>query len=125
MHLTDEQRINIVVNHAFDGWHHVHGRKQIGTGVSFNVYADLATFDFNGLTKLVISAHVVRVRAEVAQSGPRMLKIFLNCREDLPDQWDKHHPDGYDLISMVHKLQSEINDMVLHAVAQKAHKPTE
>jgi len=106
--LTNEQRLNVVVNHAFDGWHHVYGKKQNGTGVSFNVYGDLATFDFNGLTKLVIACHVVQVRAEVAQSGPRMLKIYLHCRTDSPEETDRHHPDANDLVKMVEKLRDEI-----------------
>lgn len=109
MTYTKEERLNIVVNHAFNGWHHVYGKKTVGTGVSFNVYGTLSTFDYNQLTRLVVASHVVRVRAEVAQSGPGMLKVFLHCREDKPDSWSEHHPDGSDLVAMVDKLRGELS----------------
>lgn len=106
--LTVEQRLNVVVNHAFDGWHHVYNRKPSGDGVLFYVYAALGTWDFNQLTRLVVACHVVRVRAEIAQGGPGMVKIYLNPREDMPSSWPKHHPDGDDLIAMTSKLMAEI-----------------
>lgn len=107
--LTVEERLNVIVNHAFGGWHHVGNRKDTGNGgVQFNTFGGISTFDFDQLTKLVVACHVVRVRAEIAQSGPRMLKIYLNPRENKPDSWSQHHPDGADLIAMAQKLTEEI-----------------
>lgn len=109
--LTVEERLNVVVNQAFDGWHHVSGRKSTGNGgVEFNVYASISTYDFSQLTKLVVACHVVRVRAEIAQSGPRMVKIYLNPRENKPDSWSQHHPDGKDLIAWVNRLTEKLEE---------------
>ena len=110
--LTIEERFNVVVNHAFDGWHHVGDRKPTGRGgVQFTTFGGIATFDFNQLTKLVVACHVVRVRAEIAQSGPRMLKIYLNPRENKPESWSQHHPDGADLIAMVEKMTAKLEGL--------------
>lgn len=109
--LTVEERFNVVVNQAFDGWHHVGNRKPTGRGGwEFNTFGSIATFDFNQLTKLVVACHVVRVRAEIGRSGPRMLKIYLNAREHKPDAWSMHHPDGADLITMVQKLTAKLGE---------------
>lgn len=106
--MSTEERFNVVVSHAFGGWHRVHNRKPNGTGVVFNVFSGLSTFDFNELTRLVVAAHVVRVRAEVAQSGPRMLRVYLHPREDKPADWCAHHPSADDLVQMIQKLRDEV-----------------
>jgi hypothetical protein len=104
--MTDEERFNVVVNHAFGGWHHVGNRKQAGRRtVSFTCYGDLSTYDFNVLTKLVLAAHAVRCRVELAQSQPRRLKVFVTCRENKPDSWSEHHPSLDDLITEATKLK--------------------
>lgn len=104
--MNPEERYNLVVNHAFGGWHHVYGRKAFGGGWIFNVYGTVSTFDFNQLTKFVIACHVARVRGEIAQSGPGMLKILLHCRACKPDEWTAHHPSADDLVEMIRKLQA-------------------
>ena len=64
------------------GFHHVTGKiKRAGDGIetsSFNFRA--ATYDFDGLTRLVVLAHDRMIRAEIAPSGPGMLKLYLQKR---------------------------------------------
>lgn len=104
--MTNDERFNVVVNHAFGGWHHVEKREPCGnSGVKFYVYGTLSTFDFTLLTKLVLAAHAVRVRAEVGQAGPKRLKIWLHVRQNKPDSWSEHHPSLDDLISDATKLK--------------------
>lgn len=70
----------------FRGWHHMdpHRIKNAGPhGIEYNASAaamKLATFDFNGLTRLVILAHDRCIRVDVEPSGPQMLKMFLHHR---------------------------------------------
>lgn len=98
--MTKEERFNVVVNYAFGGWHHVEKREACGNGgVKFYVWGTLSTFDFTVLTKLVLAAHAMRVRAEVGQAGPKKLKIWLHLRENKPDSWSEHHPSLDDLIA--------------------------
>lgn len=114
MKMTDEERFNVVVNYAFDGWHHVEGRKQAGTRtVSFTCYGDLSTYDFNVLTKLVLAAHAVRCLVELSQSQPRRIKVYLSARENKPKSWSEHHPSLDDLIADAQKLKTELSATML------------
>jgi hypothetical protein len=106
--MTTEDKFNVVVNHAFGGWHHVEKRQPSGTGVRFNVFGTFATFDYAQLTRLVLAAHAVRVRVEVGQSGPRMLRVSLHVREHKPTCFAAHHPSLDDLIADAEKLKAEI-----------------
>lgn len=108
--MTPEERFNVVVNHAFGGWHHVFGEKRQceGKQVSFWIHGGISTWDFNLLTKLVVAAHVVRIRAEVESHGFGRLKIWLNIREDNPNAWTQHHPSGEGLKGEVDKLLCEV-----------------
>lgn len=107
--LTIEERFNVVVNHAFGGWHHVGERKPCGSGVKFCHYGDTSTFDWNVLTRLVLAAHAVRVRVELGNGGPRQLRVLLHPRENSPESWSQHHPSLDDLIAAAEKLKTEIS----------------
>lgn len=106
--MTPEERLNVVVNHVFGGWHHVRSRKACGTGVQFAFYGDFSTFDYTIMTKLVLACHAVRVRAEVKPNGPRMLKVYLHCRENKPDSWSEHHPDLDDLVKQAMEFKERV-----------------
>ena len=80
------QRLQAVIDFTFGGSHHVRGlKKEICPDLhtsrggltmwSFRVNDGMSTFDFSGLTRLVIAAHDNCVRASIYQSGPRMLKV--------------------------------------------------
>lgn len=70
------------------GFHHVTGSfKPHGEGVKVSAYASQwATFDFDGLTRLVLAAHDEMIRASVVPSGPRMIGF---------EMWKRHTREGY------------------------------
>lgn len=99
-----------VLAKTFMGIHHVpywNRRKAWGEGVTVLIHSELATFDFNYLTRLVLAAHDECVRVAVqADAGPRMIRLSIWPRkregdiserhpsiEDAVTVWRKHHPD--------------------------------
>ena len=63
------------------GEHHLPEVKPFGEGVSVNWSGDIATVDFDGLTRLVLLAHRDAVRIQVSYSGPRMIRIAAHRRQ--------------------------------------------
>jgi len=78
------------------GFHHVTGKiKPCGEGIESSGYNfNLATYDFDGLTRLVLLAHDRCIRAEIRPSGPGMLKLALSkrTRRQGGHMWERH-PD--------------------------------
>lgn len=77
----------------FGGEHHIpNGLKEWGSGWCVNSgRSDLATYDFNGLTRLVFMAHDKCIRVEIKPSGPGMIKICLHKRQR-EGGFSKEHP---------------------------------
>jgi hypothetical protein len=46
-----------------------------GSGLSLSWSSELATFDFEQLTKLVFLCHEARIRVQIESSGPKYLKL--------------------------------------------------
>lgn len=71
----------------FLGKHHIPGDvKPFGRGWKVNSYSgQLATFDFDGLTRLVFLAHDKCVRVELVQGGPGRIGIAI---------WKRHSRNG-------------------------------
>ena len=82
------------------GSHHMNEVSPYGQGISMSWSGDLATYDFDGLTRLVILAHRDAIRFAITYSGPRMVKICAWNRKGGPreglsmSQW---HPSLDDL----------------------------
>lgn len=94
----------------FLGKHHIPATiHEWGEGWCINISRDLATFDFDDLTRLVFLAHDRCVRVSVSgDSGPRMIRICIwqrNTRspdgafydrhptiEQALEIWRKHYP---------------------------------
>ena len=78
----------------FRGFHHfptepkAHGR---GICLNFRPYS-ISTFDFDGLTRLVFLAHDRCIRAEIAGSGPAMIKLVLHKRHTREGGMSLRHP---------------------------------
>ena len=58
-----------------------------------NHAGDLATYDNDKLTRLVLSAHDNCVRVEVGPSGPGRVKIMLHNRKGRDGRMHERHPD--------------------------------
>lgn len=70
-----------VLSIAYNGLHHLPNKiKDKGFYIETNVLANLATFDFDTLTRLVVASHDYCVRLEIVQSSPRMLKLLFHDR---------------------------------------------
>lgn len=93
---TFEERAESVLECVFYGIHHAPDIKKFpseyGGRWEVNTSGDLSTFDFDGLTRLVISAHDQCIRASVRSSGPRMVKIILHERKGRDGNMSQRHP---------------------------------
>lgn len=88
----------------FRGQHHIGAEiKPHGNGWCVNTYQTIfATFDYSGLTRMVLMAHKYAVRVEIKPSGPGMLKICI---------WQRQR-DG-DLCKRHPTIEQAIQDIVL------------
>lgn len=84
------------------GEHHLHGIvRAYGRGIHINSrFNGLATFDFDGLTRLVLLAHDRCIRAEIAPSGPGMIGITLFKRPKRTGSGFERHPTIEEAIEM-------------------------
>ena len=73
------------------------------TGLRVRIYDSLATYDFDGLTELVLAAHQFSVRASLhasqssRQSGGQF-SIQLNARQPMGEHQGQRHPSLVDLV---------------------------
>lgn len=75
----------------FGGNHHIPGEvKQFGDGWAVNYSGDLATFDYNHLTKIVLLAHDECVRASIQPAGARNVKIAIWKRKREGSTFERH-----------------------------------
>lgn len=85
------------------GFHHISGKfEEWGSGIEINTtHGRLATFDFDGLTRLVVLAHDRCIRAEIRPSGPGLIKIILHKRHIREGRQSEKHPTLEDNISRI------------------------
>lgn len=88
-----EERIKRVLARTYHGIHHVDGwRKRVawGDGLKVVVPNGLSTFDFDGLTRLVVAAHDEAVRVEILHGAPHRLVLSFHCREREGRMFERH-----------------------------------
>jgi len=94
--MTDDQwECYQMLADLFHGFHHVNGKlHDWGDGIKLNTsqVGSFATFDFDGLTRLVLLAHERMIRAEIVPSGPGMLGIVLHKRHSREGRMYEQHP---------------------------------
>lgn len=78
------------------GHHHLPKIYECGAGVCVNFSGDLATWDSNKLTNLVLVAHRYLVRIEIASSGLGRLKVIAHRRK-AEGSMSQRHPGLTDL----------------------------
>lgn len=76
------------------GHHHIHGKVHPhGSGIKINSTSGFwATYDYDGLTRLVVLAHDRMIRVELRPSGPRMVGFALWKRHTRDGEMHKRHP---------------------------------
>lgn len=93
--MTDDQwACYVFLADVFGGFHHVHHPvKEFGYGICTSVISGrLSTFDFDGLTRIVLLAHDRMIRVELQSSGPRMVKLCLHQRHKRDGCISGRHP---------------------------------
>jgi len=90
----DQWQCAALVADLFGGFDHVCGTfKDSGFGVTISVHAHrLSTFDFDGLTKLVLLAHDRMIRVDLAGSSPGRVKMLLHKRHKRDGAMHERHP---------------------------------
>ena len=87
------------------GEHHMHGKvREHGKGLLWNARIhNLATYDFDGLTRLVIMAHERCIRVEIVTSGPGLIGITAFKRHKREGEMWARHPTLADAIKSLAK----------------------
>jgi hypothetical protein len=67
--------------------------------LQFCMHTDISTYDCDGLTRLVLLAHAMRVRVELTGAGPNYLRVVLSAREP-EGTFLRRHPGLTDLAQM-------------------------
>jgi len=94
----------------FYGFHHmdVERVKEWGTGIAYNTsHSGFSTFDYDGLTRIVLMAHKRCIRVEIAPSGPGLIKLVLHKRYGKVGSMSERHPDLSELIEKCVQLQEK------------------
>jgi len=77
------------------GFNHMFGKiHNWGKGIKLNSTSsnNLATFDYDGLTRLVLLTHERMIRVEIVPSGPNMIGFVCNKRHLREGRMYERHP---------------------------------
>lgn len=91
-HLTHDEAEKFF-SEFYGGAHHIPGHKVHEFGYGYMVKhdrEDLATYDFDQLTRLVLMAHRDCYRAAVENHGPRAMKIMIWKRKRTGSMSERH-----------------------------------
>lgn len=86
------------------GLNHVFGKvHKWGEGIKLNSTCSnsLATFDFDGLTHLVVLAHDRMIRVEITPSGPGMIGFVCSKRNTREGRMHERHPSIEEAITRI------------------------
>lgn len=86
------------------GFNHMFGKVHPwGKGIKLNATCanNLSTFDYSGLTNLVVLAHDRMIRVEIVPSGPNMIGLVAHKRHSREGRLYERHPTIEDAIKTV------------------------
>ena len=104
-------RVERILAHVFRGIYHI-GREATHKRVEWDdesyieivISQHLATWDFDGLTRLVLAAHHEHVRVDVSGASRNYTRLQFNPRaafDDVPQGWNMQgHPSIFDALLM-------------------------
>jgi hypothetical protein len=85
----------------FYGEHHITSEiKPIGRGWSITTHGDISTYDFNGMTRLVLLAHDRCIRASIDTAGMK-LRIRIHKRHTREGDMTERHPTIEEAITTI------------------------
>lgn len=106
--LPFEERAEALLSRVFGGMHHVHSlKKQPAPNAYWTCIhsGDLATYDCDHLTMLILGAHEYMLRVSITNGGPRALKIWVFPRHGRDGcTMSRRHPDIQTAIATWGKL---------------------
>ena len=70
-----------------------------GRGLAADLFASIATTDFNDLTRLVVAAHRHLVRVDISGKAKGRILVTLHARQ-AEGRFNERHPDLDDLLGM-------------------------
>ncbi len=91
-----EQRCENVLADTFRGLHHINRERikkdSVAKRWEYNHFNELTTYDYDELTRFVLSCHRWCVRGSIAPSSPRHIRIVLHPRDsrDGDSYWERH-----------------------------------
>ena len=107
------------------GEHHIPGPIRVwGWGWKVSHYGELATFDYDQLTRLVLLAHDRCVRAAVMQGGPRGVAIGITARSRDTARMGTDHPPIEEAIAKFRAMERRSWPDVMTTRTPKPARPT-
>ncbi len=104
--LSEDQKYCVsVLAEWMHGEHHLGKIKPWGPGIAMTYMGDLSTYDFDGMTRLVLLAHARCVRLSVKAASPREVYIIAHRRNPTGDNYATRHPDLAALMSKCAAMQ--------------------
>ena len=87
------------------GEHYLEKVYHHGDGLQMSTWLDLATFDFDLLTWLVVLAHRDRCRVSIGSSGPGRVAVRVWSRQPKGGSFRLRHPGLDDLIKRAERAK--------------------
>lgn len=86
------EKVELFIDFVFGGRHHTN--KVIDHDCFFEVkfWENVATWDSNLMTKMVVAAHDLGLRARIEANGLRGLKVLLHNRKSREGMFHERHP---------------------------------
>jgi hypothetical protein len=97
----DKQKAIDFFSEFFGGEHHFPSQvKEWGAGYTISFVGELATFDSNNLTTLVLMAHRDAIRVSISYGGVNRLRICIWQRDFDAKEYSRRHPRIDEAIDM-------------------------
>lgn len=101
--MTLKEKAEAVLAAMYGGLHNVPGKiKELPGRIEVCVPVNLATYDFNNLTVLVVVAHEVCVRASLRSGPPRQIILMFHDRQR-EGGMSQRHPTIEDAIASIRR----------------------
>lgn len=86
------EKIELFIDYVFGGLHHTHlvELKEVCYYIKF--WDNLATWDGNKLTKIVVAAHDLGLRVDAEPSGMRGMRLMIHNRASREGREMERHP---------------------------------
>lgn len=81
INLPFDEKIELFIDYVFGGRHHTRSVEFAKCCYLIKFYQDLATWDGNILTKIVVAAHDLGLRVDAQPNGMRGMRVMIHNRK--------------------------------------------